>query len=99
MLFPAVTELFGHLARLPALDDALEALRQGSPSEELAGLTTPAKALGPALGGSQLRPPPLIPVGEESPAEGFIAPLRFLYCPLNGNSPAPGLLIPARATL
>ena len=45
MLFTAVTELFGHLAQLPALDEAFEALRRGSPAEQLAGLTNPVKAL------------------------------------------------------
>jgi transcription-repair coupling factor (superfamily II helicase) len=99
MLFPAVTELFGHLARLPALDDALEALRQGSPTEELAGLTTPAKALVTALAVTELRRPTLMLVENERRAEALLEPLQFFYRTLNGNSAAPVLLLPAFDTL
>jgi transcription-repair coupling factor (superfamily II helicase) len=99
MLFPAVTELFGHLARLPALDDALEALRQGSPSEELAGLTSPAKALVTALAVTELRRPTLVLVEDERRAAALLEPLQFFYRTLNGNSAAPVLLLPALDTL
>ena len=99
MLFPAVTELFGHLARLPALDDALEALRQGSPSEELAGLTSPAKALVTALAVTELRTPTLVLVEDERRAAALLEPLQFFYRTLNGNSAAPVLLLPALDTL
>src|SRR4029077_5567807 len=99
MLFPAVTELFGHLARLPALDDALEALRQGSPAEELAGLTSPAKALVTALAVTELRRPALLLVEDERRAAALLEPLQFFYRTLNGTSAAPFLLLPAFDTL
>src|SRR4029077_4893950 len=99
MLFPAVTELFGHLARLPALDDALEALRQGSPAEELAGLTSPAKALVTALAVTELRRPALLLVEDERRAAALLEPLQFFYRTLNGTSAAPVLLLPALDTL
>lgn len=95
MLFPAVTELFGHLAHLPALDDAFESLRQGSPAEELAGLTTPAKALVTALAVTELRRPALVLVEDERRAAALLEPLQFFYRTLNGNSAAPVLLLPA----
>ena len=99
MLFPAVTELFSHLARLPALDDALEALRQGSPTEELAGLTSPAKALVAALAVTELRRPALVLVEDERRAAALLEPLQFFYRTLNGTSAAPVLLLPALDTL
>jgi transcription-repair coupling factor (superfamily II helicase) len=99
MLFPAVTELFGHLARLPVLDDALEALRQGSPSEELAGLTSPAKALVTALAVTELRRPTLVLVEDERRAAALLEPLQFFYRTLNANSAAPVSLLPALDTL
>ncbi|PYU25325.1 MAG: transcription-repair coupling factor [Acidobacteria bacterium] len=99
MLFPAVTELFGHLKRLPALDDAIEALRQGSPAEELAGLTSPAKALVAALAVTELRRPSLVLVEDERRASSLLEPLQFFHRTLNGNSTGPVLLLPAFDTL
>lgn len=95
MLFPAVTELFGHLAHLPALDAAFEALRQGSPAEELAGLTTPAKSLVTALAVTELRRPALVLAEDERRAAALFEPLQFFYRTLNGASAAPVLLLPA----
>src|SRR5438309_1592936 len=99
MLFPAVTELFGHLTRLPALDDAIQALRQGSRTEELAGLTSPAKALVTALAATELRRPSLVLVEDERRAATLLEPLQFFHRTLNGNSAAPVLLLPAFDTL
>jgi hypothetical protein len=95
MLFPAVTELFGHLARLPALDEAFEALRRGSPAEELAGLTNPAKALVVALAATELRRPILVLVEDERRAASLLEPLQFFHRTLSGNSAGPVLLLPA----
>lgn len=95
MLFPAVIELFGHLARLPALDDAFEALRQGSPAEELAGLTSPVKALVTALAVTELRQPSIVLVEDERRAAAWLESLQFFHRTLNGNSAAPVLLLPA----
>ena len=99
MLFPAVTELLGHLAGLPAIDDALEALRQGSPAEKMAGLTSPAKALVTALAATELRRPALVLVEDERRAASLLEALQFFYRTLNGNSAAPVLLLPALDTL
>ncbi|PYU35395.1 MAG: transcription-repair coupling factor [Acidobacteria bacterium] len=99
MLFPAVTELLGHLAGLPAIDDALEALRQGSPAEKMAGLTSPAKALVTALAATELRRPALVLVEDERRAASLLEVLQFFYRTLNGNSAAPVLLLPALDTL
>jgi len=76
MLFTAVTELFGDLARLPALDEAFEALRRGSPAEGLAGLTNPAKALVVALAATELRRPILVLVEDERRAASLLEPLN-----------------------
>jgi len=95
MLFPAVTELFGHLARLPALDEAFEALRRGSPAEGLAGLTNPAKALVVALAATELRRPILVLVEDERRAASLLEPLQFFHRTLSGNSAGFVLLLPA----
>ena len=99
MLFPAVTELLGHLARLPALDEAFEALRQGSRREEVAGLTQPAKALVAALAATELRTPTLVLVEDERKAASLLEALDFFYRTVNGRSAAPALLLPALDTL
>ena len=99
MLFPAVTELLGHLARLPALDEAFEALRQGSRTEEVAGLTQPAKALVAALAATELRTPTLVLVEDERKAASLLEALDFFYRTVNGRSAAPALLLPALDTL
>jgi transcription-repair coupling factor (superfamily II helicase) len=99
MLFPAVTELLGHLARLPALDEAFEALRQGSCTEEVAGLTQPAKALVAALAATELRTPTLVLVEDERKAASLLEALDFFYRTVNGRSAAPALLLPALDTL
>jgi transcription-repair coupling factor (superfamily II helicase) len=99
MLFSAVIERLGHLAHLPALDDAFEALRQGSSEEALAGLTNPAKALVAALAAKELRRPTLLLVENERRAASLLEPLQFFNRTLNGNSAAPVLLLPALDTL
>ena len=99
MLFPAVTELLGHLARLPALDEAFEALRQGSRTEDVAGLTPPAKALVAALAATELRMPTLVLVEDERKAAAFLEALDFFYRTVNGSSATPVLLLPALDTL
>ena len=98
MLFPAVTELLVHLARLPALDEAFEALRQGSRAEELAGLTQPAKALVAALAAKELRAPTLVLVEDERSAALFLEALDFFHRTINGSAAAPALLLPALDT-
>ena len=95
MLFPAVTELFGHVARLPALDHALNALRQGSRNEQLAGLTVPAKALVTAITVTELRRPTVVLAEDERRAAALLEPLQFFHRTLNGNSAEPALLLPA----
>ena len=99
MLFPAVIELFGQLARLPVVDDVLEALRQGSTHEELAGLTSPAKALIAALVATELRRPTVVLVEDERRASSLLEALQFFHRMLNGNSTASVLLLPAFDTL
>jgi hypothetical protein len=95
MLFTAVTELFGHLAQLPALDEAFEALRRGSPAEKLAGLTNPVKALVVALAAAELRRPIVVLVEDERRAASILEPLQFFQRTLSGNSAGPVLLLPA----
>jgi transcription-repair coupling factor (superfamily II helicase) len=94
MLFPAVTENLSRLAQHPAMDDALAALRRGSPLELLAGLTDPVKALTAALAAAELRRPVLILVESDRRAEDMLEPLRFFARALSGPS-AQVVLLPA----
>jgi transcription-repair coupling factor (superfamily II helicase) len=94
MLFPAVTENLSRLARHPAMDDALAALRGGSSRESIAGLTDPVKALVAAMAAVELRKPVLLLVESGRRAEEMLEPLRFFARALAGPS-AQAVLLPA----
>jgi transcription-repair coupling factor (superfamily II helicase) len=94
MLFPAVTETLARVAHLPALDDALDSLRRGTPEEAIAGLTDPVKALVAALVADKLRRPLLILVEGERRAEETLELLRFFGRAL-GGADASVVLLPA----
>src|SRR3989304_4189452 len=89
MLFPAVTESLARLARHPVMDDALAALRRGSPQQLLAGMTDPVKALVAALAAPELRPPVLLLVESDRRAEELLDPLRFFARALSGPAAQP----------
>jgi transcription-repair coupling factor (superfamily II helicase) len=95
MLFAAVTELLGRLTRLPAVDEALDSLRRGSPSEALAGLTSPVKTIVAALAAAELRRPVLVLVDNQRRAEEILEPLQFFHRTFSGSSAAPVSLLPA----
>ena len=81
MLFPAVTENLARLARHPAMDDALDALRRGAPARLLAGMTDPVKALIAALASAELRRPVLLVVENDRRAEELLEPCAFSRAP------------------
>ncbi len=94
MIFPAVIENLSRLARHPAMDDALAALRRGSKRQLLAGLTDPVKALVAALAAAELRRPVLVLLETGRRAEEMLEPLRFFTRALSGLA-APVALLPA----
>jgi transcription-repair coupling factor (superfamily II helicase) len=94
MLLPAVSENLARLARHPAMDDALAALRRGSPRELLAGMTDPVKALVTALAAVELHRPVLLLVETDRRAEELLEPLRFFTRALAGPA-AHAVLLPA----
>ena len=94
MIFPAVIENLSRLARHPAMDDALAALRRGSMRELLTGLTDPVKAVVAALAAAELRRPILVLVETGRRAEEMLEPLRFFARALGGPA-APVALLPA----
>ena len=94
MLFQAVTENLARLARHPAMDDALAALRRGSPRELLAGMTDPVKALVAAVAAAELRRPVLLLVETDRRAEEILEPLRFFARAVSGPA-AHAVLLPA----
>ena len=99
MLLSAVTELFARVARHPAVDEALESLRRGAPSETIAGLTDPAKALIAAVVAVELRRPVLFLVDTERRAEAAIEPLQFFSRVLGASSAAKGAAISSVVSL
>ncbi len=99
MLLSAVTELFARVARHPAVDEALESLRRGAPSETIAGLTDPAKALIAALAAAELRRPVLFLVETERRAQAAIEPLQFFSRVLGASSAAAGAAISSVVSL
>jgi transcription-repair coupling factor (superfamily II helicase) len=94
MLFPAVTDALARLARHPAMDDALAALRRGSPRHMLAGLSDPVKALVAATVVAELRRPVLLLIESDRRAEELLEPLRFFARAFGGPS-AQAVLLPA----
>jgi len=94
MIFPAVIENLSRVARHPAMDDALDALRRGSMRELLAGLTDPVKVLVAALAAAELRRPVLLLTETGQRAEQLLEPLRFFARALSGPA-APVALLPA----
>ena len=99
MLLSAVTELFARVARHPAVDEALESLRRGAPSETIAGLTDPAKALIAAVVAVELRRPVLFLVETERRAQAAVEPLQFFSRVLGASSAAKGAAISSVVSL
>ncbi len=96
MLFPVVTERLARVARHPAIEEALEALRRGSTAETIAGLTDPCKALVVALAAIELRRPVLWLVDTERRAEEMLEAARFFIRTLGGSSASRFLAAGAR---
>ena len=99
MLLPSIAELLARVARHPAVEDTLDALRRGAGETRLAGLTDPAKAIVVAHLATELRRPVLLLVESNQRGELLAEPLRFFYRALSGKAASQVVLLPALDTL
>ncbi len=95
MILPSVAELLERIARHPAVEETLDALRRGSTQTELAGLTDSAKALVIAHAAAELRRPTLLLVESNQRAEALAEPVRFFYRALSGKPGSQVATLPA----
>jgi len=86
MILPLVSELLARVARLSAVDEALDALRRNRPQASLSGLTDPAKALIAAVAFAELGRPTIVLVDTNQRAEALLEPMRWFYRAVIGKS-------------
>jgi transcription-repair coupling factor (superfamily II helicase) len=86
MILPLVSEILGRIARLKAVDEALDALRRNAPQTRLSGLTDSAKALITAVAFAELGRPTILLVDTNQRAEALLEPLRWYYRAITGKS-------------
>jgi transcription-repair coupling factor (superfamily II helicase) len=85
MILPLVSELLARVGRRPAVEEALETLRQRGGEVRLEGLTGPAKALMAPLAFARLGRPVIFLVESNQRAEKLLAPLRWFYRAVTGK--------------
>ena len=86
MILPIVSEFLNRVARLSAVDEALDALRRNKPQANLSGLTDPAKALIAAVAFAELGRPTIVLVDTNQRAEALLEPMRWFYRSVTGKS-------------
>jgi transcription-repair coupling factor (superfamily II helicase) len=99
MILSSVSETLAPVSRHPALERAMESLRQGTARERLAGLTATAKALLAAIVVTELRRPMVVLVESGARAEGFAATMQFFYSALAGQEATEVTVLPAMDVL
>ncbi len=88
MLLPPVSDFFSPFGHLPAVEAAIEGLRNNR-AESLAGLTPPTVALLAAHAAAELRRPVILVVESNTRAESLAEPTRFFLRALSGEPVAP----------
>jgi transcription-repair coupling factor (superfamily II helicase) len=99
MILSSVSETLAPVSRHPALERAIESLRQGTARERLAGLTPTAKALLAAIVATGLRRPMVVLVESGARAEEFAATMQFFYSALAGQEATEVTVLPAMDVL
>jgi len=99
MILSSVSETLAPVSRHPALERAMESLRQGTARERLAGLTATAKALLAAIVATELRRPMVVLVESGARAEEFAATMQFFYSALAGQEATEVTVLPAMDVL
>ena len=95
MALSTLDDLFARVARLPAVDAAVESLRRGAQEAALDGLTPEGRVILAAAAAAALRRLTIFLVESEARAEAILEPLRFLYREATGNSSGSVLYLPA----
>jgi transcription-repair coupling factor (superfamily II helicase) len=95
MILPLVSELLLRVGRRPAIEQALDALRQPTGRARVAGLTDPAKALLAPLAASALNRPAILLVDSNQRAESLLEPIRWFWRAVTGKSGPRVALFPA----
>ena len=99
MILSSVSETLAPVSRHPALERAMESLRQGTARERLAGLTPTAKALLAAIVAAELRRPMVVLVETGARAEEFAGTMQFFYSALAGQEATEVTVLPAMDVL
>jgi transcription-repair coupling factor (superfamily II helicase) len=79
MILPLVSELLSRVARLSAIDDAVESLRRGRSGRSISGLTDSAKALLAPIVCAELGRATILLVDSPQRAEDLVAPIRWFF--------------------
>src|SRR5271154_1975204 len=85
MILPLVSELLARVARRPAIEQGLDALRRKKGEVRFAGLIDPAKALLVPLALAELGRPVIFVVESNQRAEALVEPLRWFYRAVTGE--------------
>jgi len=85
MILSLVSELLARVARRPAVEEAIEALRRGDRDVRLGGLTDPAKALLAPLIAAELGRPTIFLTESNQRAETFLEPVRYFHRAITGK--------------
>ncbi len=99
MILSSVSETLASVSRHPALESAIDSLRQGTARERLAGLTDTAKALLAAIVATELRRPMVVLVESGARAEVLAASMQFFYAALAGQEATEVAILPAMDVL
>ncbi len=99
MILPLVSELLGRVARRPAVEQGLDAVRRNKGEVRFAGLTDPAKALLVPLALAELGRPVIFVVESNQRAEALVEPLRWFYRAVTGEPARRVVHLPAHDTL
>jgi transcription-repair coupling factor (superfamily II helicase) len=86
MILPLVSELLLRVGRRPAVEQALDSLRQSKGQARIAGLTDSAKALLAPLAASALGRPTILLVDSNQRAESLLEPIRWFWRAITGKS-------------
>ena len=99
MILPLVSELLARVGRRPAVEEALEKLRQQGGEARVEGLTDPAKALIAPLAFARLKRPVIFLAESNQSAEKLLAPLKWFYSAVTGKPGARVEYLPGHEVL
>src|SRR6202142_2760542 len=99
MILPVVSELLSRVARRPAVESALNAIRGNGNEASLAGLTDSGKALLAPIAFAALGRPTVFLVESNMRAEALLEPVRWFYRAITGKPGNRVVYFPAQEIL